>query len=359
MKINKVVLFSWDFYPSNLVASRRTTSWTQNLKKNLPEKIEIQILTGNSRSVSIEGINSLVILKKGPFKGLPEKIWHIAQLGLIIRNIKEPSLVIMSAGPFYFLLTSAFIPKRHSIVFDLRDPFLSDSKNSLSPMRKFFRKIFQNWFIKQPHAIITINDNLRRDYGIPDQFPHIIIPNGFETREPKACTHNKKIIVLGKVYENLKVFISDAIKIDPSLEFHQYTDLSKTPEANKLPRMERVYIHDEIPSSKIPETCSEYGIGLISSYPEDFVLPVKIFDYVMANQKIIILNDKNSPNTEIKHFLKHYPNVFYSYDGLLNANEFKDFLEMKYHPFDLSLIEPIYFREESTKLLANFLKANF
>jgi hypothetical protein len=359
MKKTKLYLFSSDFFPSNLVASQRATFWAKYLNKHLNSKIFISIITENQKAKYIKGVDKLFILNKFSLKGFLGKIWNILELSYILFREKTPAVVILSTGPFYILASCIFIPERHSLIFDLRDPFLNDSKYSVNKLKYYLRKHFQNWFLNQPSALIFINDFLRKSYSPPPSKPCLIIPNGFDSNKISIPNKNKKILILGKVYENLEIFIKSSLEIDPELEFHQYINQSKILPVNKLPEIKKVYIHDEISKLQISKICSQYGFGLISSYPEDFVLPVKIFDYAASNQKIIILGDKNCSQTEIKEFLKNYPNKFFCYEQLIPTDDFVKFLNSKYEPFNLSMIDKKYFRKDSIKFLSTFLEKYF
>jgi hypothetical protein len=357
MRRSKIIIFSWDFYPSSLVSRRRTTYWARHLKSHLPDNVTVTVATGNPQASKIKGIDEVRLIKKSQFP-IINKIWNLMQLIGIMKEEVLPAVIILSAGPFYFLAASPFIPKRHKLIFDLRDPFLGDTKNEVSPLKKTFRKIFQSWFLNQPDAIITINESLKSNFGIPDKIPHIIVPNGFESSTQVNSQPNKKILVLGKVYGDLSKLIDRILALDPEIEFHQYVDQKSSANFNLLPLKERVFIHQSIPSEEVPKLCEQYGIGLVSSYPEDFVLPVKIFDYLNSRHKLIIINDKNVKGTEIKNLLKNYPGVLYSYDDMVHDEEFKLFLDSP-QPDTSVYFPPEFFRKNSTENLANFIQKYF
>jgi len=356
MNRSKIFLVSSDFFPSALVASRRITYWAQNLKKSMDDSTTIEVITTNSLAEKVDGIEKVHILRSNNEIRILKKISYILQLIKILRSEIVFSSVLISAGPFYWFLATPFIPKRHSVIFDLRDPFVKDSKNQMSNLKLFLKKIYQFWFIRQPDAIISINTYLYRTFSAPCKIPLIIVANGFETKNPISCNMNKKIMILGKVYDDLTKIIEKILNIDPSIEFHQFTNLKTTPETNLLPRINKVFIHDSLAPIEISDACRDFEFGLVSSYPEDFVLPVKIFDYVQANQKIIIINDKQSQQTEIKRFLQNYPNCFYIYSENFSSKEFESFLSSPIIKGSIMTFSKSYFREESTKDLGKFLQ---
>ena len=356
-QVSKVILFSWDFYPSNLVSSKRASYWAKNLKKYLPKNLYLSVITFNNQAIKLDGFDDLIILKKS-LNNITGKIHNAIKLLEYLINEKSPSVIVLSAGPFYFLMISSLIPKRHRLIWDLRDPFVSDSKNKIGFFKLFLKMSYQKWFIKKADGIISINEFLLRSYCPDKRTPTICIPNGVESVAGLICNSNKKIIVLGKVYEDLTILLKKIIASDPQIEIHQYIDMNKTPKNNLLPQLERVFIHKSLQPDQINSTSKEFGIGLISSYPEDFVLPVKIFDYINLNQKLIIINDKNSPNTEIKRLVKDYENVFFIYNNFFNQLEFTKFINQQHNKERFELPQA-YYREFSTKSLANFIKSKF
>jgi hypothetical protein len=271
---------------------------------------------------------------------------------------KNPAVFILSAGPFYFLSACLFKPSRHKLIFDLRDPFLGDSKNVVSSFKIALKRIFQNWFLKQPDAIITINEFLRINFGIPEKFPHIIVPNGFENSLHSKSSRNKKILISGKVYGDISTFIEQMLALDSEIEFHQYVDKESSLPCNFIAGRERVFVHDSVAVQDVAAICEQFSIGLVSSYPEDFVLPVKIFDYMNFQQKLIVINDKNVEKTEIKVLLKDYPHVLYFYHNIVQTEEFTKFINAPQPNFEVTIPSQFY-RQHSTESLAQFIQKTF
>jgi len=358
MRRSKIIIVSEDFYPSNLVSSRRITYWARNLSTFLPSDITLKIIANNPKSEKTKEIKELVILKRVYRLKFLQKISNLIQLILNLRKEKNSSIIIFSAGPFYYLLTSWFIHKKHFVIFDLRDPFVSDSKNTTSKLKKLIKFIFQIWFLKQPNAIITINEFLKNDFKIPKNLPYAIIPNGIESIKFKNSVNSKKVLILGKVYENLEKFITQSLALFPEMEFHQFINKSTSLEINLLPSMKNVFIHDEINQEEIDKIGTEYEFGLVSSFGKDFVLPVKIFDYIRFNHKIIIINDAPSTSTELKVFLQNYKNTYFCYDQNIDHLQYENFVTSERQILEKCEIDAKYFRHESTKLLADFINTH-
>lgn len=353
----KIILFSYDFYPSHSVSSLRTSYWAKNLKKYISKDISIEVITANSKAVKCHGIDSLTIIKP-----------HWLSLLKVLKAYKYPHTIIISAGPFSFLLPIFFYSNNHKTIIDLRDPFAKDPKFKISKVKYLLKSLFQKFFISFADAIITINENLEKDYKIPIKKRTIIIPNGFNNEgfnnegfnnegfNPSFNIVNQTVI-FGKVYEDISKLLDELNNILPNFQVRQYVDTPKINLTNIITTNKYSQIVPSVSPHLVSETLKQYRIGIVSSYPKNYVLPVKIFDYLAANLKIIVCSDVYE-NSELKKVLSSYPNVFYIKDiNKINQTQLKSFLDAPTLPFDIKQIPSLYFREHSTKKLAIFLEA--
>jgi hypothetical protein len=356
MKNTKIIIFTYDFYPSDLVSSHRLTFWANNLKKHITSPISLSVITCNKFAQKVQNIDSLSILENTG--GKLKNVWQLIRL---LRKNKNPSTLIISAGPFYFLLAIFFIPSHIKTIIDLRDPFSDDPKFKVSFIKRSIKRLFQFFFIKKANAIITINNSLKDSFNIQNK-KTIIIPNGIDEvlfESPTSDYSSHRAVILGKVYSDISSILNQIKNIIPDFSVDQLVNKDSAEKINLIPSKKFTKILPTIKKDCIPKELTNYEIGIVSSYPKPYVLPVKIFDYIASGLKIIIIDDSKNKDSEIKKLLKNYTNKFFINEETIDKELFIKFINSDKKTFNKDQLDKMYFREESTKILANFLEENF
>lgn len=354
MESKKLIFFCYDFHPSESVASQRVSYWALNIG-NFIENINVKVITCNKSS------------KSSPDNKYDCTIIKDSALALLKQlHNEEKSTVIVSGGPFNFFLCLFVNFRKHKIILDLRDPFHPDPKFKDSFIKKKLKFIFQKLFIKLADGIICINKNLLNSYNSPSNKRTAIIPNGTElfyspkTTSGEETSNNNNFIIAGKIYGDISVFIK-AIEIYlPHSRIYQFVDEEKVHKANIIPQSRITIVKPPISRSQFIQKIQEFSCGIVSSYSKDYVLPVKVFDYVAADIPMIIIGDSTNQYTELKKLFLNNKSVLFIDDlenlKIAKLTNFIADTKKRCNHYD---IPNIYKRSESIKILASYLKNYF
>lgn len=353
--MQKVLIISYYFPPSNFVGGSRTEYWAKNLHKHgiypiiitrnwNKEQLELtdKILDNNykfeknskyevhrlpyrhgirdffaqypnlkffQKTVTFfEKLFSNYFLLSSPYYNF----FSYAEKLIMDQNIRK---VIVSASPFYsFHFGYKLKQKIPSLQWipDYRDEWNtrgSSTKNSI--FSKFFFKIEsynENKWTSNADFFITVSDLWKKNIGSKINKKGYVIKNGYENFTEKAVqkTGSKfRIVYLGTLYSYQKIeLIINAVlylvnKQNALLELHF---IGSTICKNQLSKIDLtlgelnqcVFFHAKIPKIKVKKELQKYDLTVLTNYNNlSGCLPVKIFDYYASGIPILLFPTDN------------------------------------------------------------------
>ncbi len=235
-----------------------------------------------------------------------------------------------------FHINDLFISR--SIIFSLlacllKKKIILELHHEITGFSKIMYWLFKNLNLIENLNFIFLNKNLNQIYKIKEK-NFLILDDAVSLRDfnhKNVPKHKKTCVYIGSFFEGKGIEqILRLAKKNKKISFHLYGEKRYFKTKNKT---RNVKFFDYVTYSKIPKTLSKYEVALMpyqkkvkgrgSIYIQEYMSPLKMFDY-MAAKMIIIASDL----LIYKHILKNNFNC-----RLVNVNDDKEWSKVIQYSF--------------------------
>ena len=209
---------------------------------------------------------------------------------LIIKKINYKNSIFISRSIIFALIASAI---NKQVILELH--------HEITGFSKYIYKFFNKLFLLKNLKYIFLHKNLQKIYKIENK-KKLILDDSSDFKN--FCFNKKKIkntcVYVGSFFEGKGIEqIVRLAKKNPNLNFHAYGEKKYL---NKKNFIKNLKIYDHIQYYKIPQILSRYHVALMpyqnkikgksSIYLENYMSPLKMFDYLSAGLITVASNLK-------------------------------------------------------------------
>lgn len=221
---------------------------------------------------------------------------------------EDIDLVLFSGGPFFHFGLAGHLRKRFGcrIVFDFRDPFSNNPRFEDPAWKILVKRFFERRFLSNANGLITVNPYCE-GLIIPNALPGVIIDNGYDETyfTDKPGKKKNSLIYTGKIYDDFRIDdLAGSIQGMPECSFSYFG-----PDAGKFGQVTTINLNGQVDYSQVVSELLASEVGVILTGGKPFESTTKIFDYIGAGLKILIITEGEPRTGNIHSITEHNPNV--------------------------------------------------
>ena len=346
--MKKIIFISYSYLPCKTVGVLRLSYWFQYLKTR---GYNVILITAENSDKFLE--DSIIRLPQDNSKFDNSFKWGFKVKEYILRNIHLEcgDTILMTGGPFLqfwsIINLKQFFPGI-KILTDYRDPLTHNPRNK-SLLKYCFKYFLERYVNKRSDVIITVNSYCEQ--MLVSAKNTYIIDNGYDERYfsdisfiDKECN---SLAYAGKFYDDTEpINLLNALSVNKKIKFY-YIGPDKRVKTNG--QLYNLGFRDYAYTTNILKR-SEIGIVLTGG--RVFESTTKIFDYIGARMKILVITEGNLYDGNIYEITKDNPNVIWCKNNVNDISySINILLSRSYIPID----ETKFTREEGAKLLERLL----
>lgn len=350
--MGKIIIISYFYKPLKMVGVLRASYWYEKLKA---KGVNIKLLTATLNQTD----PNIITIK--PSTGLISKLSLDAGLAWLLplkKALKNQGLLkgvdnlIITGGPFLHFLIIVYIKRKYpniNLILDYRDPFANNIRFGKQTIRNIIKNNLERFWNRYADSIISVNEYCSKLINTTKNVA--IIENGYDERffaDVKTSEKNRcSVVYSGKIYDVDMNPFRNVIKNTDSVSFFFYGgDL-------KLENVSNYHYTKFIDYSELATLLPKYSIGVIFTGGVEFESTTKIFDYMAAKLKILVVSEGKLNTGNINKILSDNPNVLWTKN---NEEEIKSSItllkEKDYIEWDYSK----YSRSNGLKILESIIK---
>ncbi len=311
MKSKRIFLIAYYFRPYQGVGSLRPAYWFDLLRSEGVDVTLITAIPGEDEP----GVIRLQVKKRNKLfaiLGLDDSFsWGIQVKNYLLDNdlISEQDTILFTGGPFLQINIVRSLRKKYpllNIIIDYRDPFACNPVFNDIWVKKFLKYQFEKRYNRNASTVIAVNQ-VCNELLVPPFYRSMIIDNGYDERlfgEVNVEDKDKEeIIYAGKFYLGthperfLNLFCQQSLKF-------KYCGSSELPVY--WPELQRC---GQLPYTEIVNLFKKASVGVLLIYGDPFQSTTKIFDYIGAKLKILIITNGTLHTGSIQYITENNPNV--------------------------------------------------
>lgn len=350
--MGNIIIISYFYKPLKMVGVLRASYWYEKLKEN---GVNVKLLTATQN----QSDPSVITIK--PLQGLFRRMSIDAGLAWswplkkALKNhflLDEVDNIIITGGPFFHFILSRYIKRKHpnvNLILDYRDPFANNIRFGEQTIKNIIKNKLEGLWNRYADYIISVNEYCGKLINTTKEV--LIIENGYDERfftDFSTSVKNKDSVVYsGKIYDVDPKPFRNVIKDVSSLNFYFYGgDIG-------LNGIKNYHYTKFIDYSELATLLPKYSIGVIFTGGVEFESTTKIFDYMAAKLKILVVSEGKLNTGNINKILSDNPNVLWTKN---NEEEIKSSItllkEKDYIEWDYSK----YSRSNGLKILESIIK---
>jgi hypothetical protein len=252
---------------------------------------------------------------------------------IINDDLENYTHIILTGGPFmHFGIIREL--RKHSnakIILDYRDPFAYNPRFNNSKIKILIKSYFENSFNRSADAILVVNDYMKNCLKHPNVH---VIENGYDEKlfnaQGKTISSNGIIrsIYAGSLYSDrfqAAATFLDVIRDKPGILFKYFGNNHQKINGYS----DNILASSSIPYPKMVLELYSSDVGLIFTKGYPFESTTKIYDYIGANLKILIITQGKKETGSMHEITKDYPNVYWADDHSDDINKSLNILMSK------------------------------
>lgn len=325
----KVLFIAYYFEPYQGVGAKRVSYWFNKLNEKYKNEYTCDVITA-TKTEDTQQIKYIADDGKSVFTRIVKDAgltWY-KKLLCYLKSIDwgDYDYILITGSPFMHFRLSKILKQKtiSKIVLDFRDPFAINPRFNNNLLSVNIKKYFEKKFIKYSDHIITVNDFCSNLLQTNNDSKLTIIDNGYDENyfkevRIKTLSPNLSFIYAGSFYiDRNPVNFLKTIQTT-----HDQYKLIHVGENSDLLQPYKDLVN-EVGSQSYMNTVRYLegaDVGLIFTSGESFESTTKIFDYIGADLKILIITDGDLFSGQLHNITKKLEGVYWSSNDLISINE--------------------------------------
>lgn len=305
--MGRIIIVSFSYLPSRTVGVLRIAYWFEYLKN---KGYDVTLITAEKiryddpSIISIEP-NESAYIKDKSFN------WGKKVKSYLINNFKvnKGDVILMTGGPFLHFPTIVSIKREYpflKIIADYRDPLTHNPRNK-NIFKIAIKYLVERYVNQRIDCAISVNPICER--MLVSSCKSVVIDNGFDEHYFTNHVNEKKynaVVYAGKFYLDTNPNIM--LKALGQCDFIDFYYLGLSEIVVNSPNVHYLGVRDySFTASKLLES----SIGIVLTGGKSFESTTKIFDYIGANMKILIITEGEIHSGNIHSITQDNPNVYW------------------------------------------------
>lgn len=311
MKKKNVFLIAYYFRPYKGVGMLRAAYWFDLLKAEGYNITLITAIPGENEP----GVVRLPVNRHSKLlsaSGLDDSFsWGIQVKRYLLNNhlLSERNTILFTGGPFLQINILPFLRRKYpllNIIVDYRDPFARNPRFHDNWFKKSIKHWLEKRYNRSANSVITVNRVCEQLLVRPLQ-SSLIIDNGYDERlfGKVNCGNkdDKTVVYAGKFYQGTCPEILMQVLVKENMKFC-YCGSSILPI-----KSENIHYYGQLHYVDVVKLLKPATIGVVLTGGDPFESTTKIFDYIGAKLKILIITNKEPYTGNIHLITQNNPNV--------------------------------------------------